>query len=155
MRHDAVTEEGPDPAARAVDELIRHHQVSRRDLLAQAADRTHRDHALGAEVLEGPEVGSEGQLRGQKAMSAPVPRQEHDRAPLELAGDVGVGRTPEGRVDPALLHAFEQLDRVETGAADDTEQGLAATHDAAPVPAAAEAIESAVSSAARPAAPST
>src|SRR5262249_18016465 len=87
--------------------------------------RGDRHHPLGAERLEAPDVRAEVQLGRSQAVAAAVARQEDDRAPLESAGAVLVGRVAEGRAHAAPAHIGKARELVQAPAPDDPDRGLA------------------------------
>src|SRR6201999_4533474 len=60
-------------------------------------------------------------LVGRDAVAAAVARQEDQARLAERAGDVGVRRRAERRVEPDLFERRQALDFVEPGAADDSD----------------------------------
>ena len=73
---------------------------------------------LHAQFLEGVDVGPEVQLRGQDAVSAPMPGQKGHLAPLQLAQHKGVGRLAKGRLHALFMHIRKSGHRVQPAAAD-------------------------------------
>src|SRR5262249_54771291 len=61
----------------SIDELIGHHQVARRKILAHAAGRADRHQELDAELLETIDVGAVVNFARQQAMAAAVAREEN------------------------------------------------------------------------------
>ena len=89
------------------------------DRLLHAADRGDRDHPLGAERLEAPDVGAEVQLARRQPVAAAVARQEDHRPSLEGARAVLVGRVAERRAHAPPADVGDALQLVEPAAADD------------------------------------
>ena len=125
VRHDAVAEERRHPAPGGVVELRGHDQVERVDRLLHAADGRHRDHPLGAERLEPPDVRAKVQLGRREAMTAAVARQEDHAPALVGAGAVLVRRVAERRPHAAPADVGQALELVEPAAADDADRRLA------------------------------
>src|SRR5262249_35416804 len=115
-------EERADALPRPVDELIGHHDVARRDLLAQAPDRAHGEDPLHAEALQREDVGAEVDLGGEQAMPAPVAREEDDLRLAELPDHQLVGRLTEGGVGAEALHRLEPGQVVEATAPEHAER---------------------------------
>ena len=98
--HDAVAEERAGAGLGAVEELVRDHDVLRRVLLLQAADRAGREDALDAELLEAVDVGAEVQLGRHHAVAGAVTRQErHALAAQRRRARSGAEGSPNGVVD--------------------------------------------------------
>ncbi len=97
MPNDASLEERPRPdALRSIDNLIRHDEVPRPDLLLQAADGGEGDDGADAERAEGGDVGARGDfVRGQFVVEA-VAREEGDWGRL-AGGRGGVVQDGDGR----------------------------------------------------------
>src|SRR5581483_6652567 len=114
-------EERAHPVPRPIDELVRHDDVSRRDLFAETADGAHGDHPLDAELLQREHVRAEVQLARQEPMPAPVPGQEDETRPAEAPDDDLVRGRPERRIDRETLDRLEPGKLVESAAAEDAE----------------------------------
>jgi hypothetical protein len=121
---DAAPEERVRPAPRAVDELVGDDHVARCDLLAQAADRAHRDDPLHAECLHGVDVSPEVDLARKDPMAAPVAGQEDEACPAEAPDHEVVGRVAEGSLDAHALDPLEARELVEPAAAEDAERPI-------------------------------
>ena len=120
----------------------------------QRTDRREGDQPFHAQGLEGVDVGAEVQLAGQDPVTATVPGQERHAPTPEFAEHEELRRGSERRRDRPFFVDVELLHAVEAGAADDPDREGVAAH--APPPRAIVSLTSrAVSSARRPAAPST
>jgi hypothetical protein len=123
--HQAVAEEGVDAVAGAVEELVGDDDVGRLVVDLQRADGGDRDQLLDSQRLEAVDVGAVVELGRRQPVAASVARQEGDRAPVQLADDVGVRRLAERRRDPPLLAHHQPLHLVEAAAADHTDTNIA------------------------------
>src|SRR5207247_9201736 len=119
---DAVAEERRDAPAGRVEELVGDDEVERPNRLLHAADRRDRDHPLGAERLEAPDVRAEVQLRRHDPVAPTVARQEDHAPPRETPDAVGVRRRAEGRADAAPPDVRQPLELIEPAAADDPDR---------------------------------
>ena len=72
MRDEAPAEERADPAARAIEELIRNDDIERFVLLAQTAHRPGSDNVRAAQLLQREDVGAKGNRRGAEQVAFPL-----------------------------------------------------------------------------------
>jgi hypothetical protein len=63
------------------------------------------------------------QLGREEPVASPVPGEEADLATRETATDDGIGRGPEGRLDPDFLGLGESVDLVKSGSSDYSDRG--------------------------------
>ena len=119
VRDQTVAEEGAGATLCAIEELIGHHHVQRRDLFLEAADRARREDPVDAEQLEAEDVGPIVQLRGHEAVTGAVPGEKGHAASAEHAGDVGPARIAERRRHAHFLALGELLHVVEPATPDD------------------------------------
>src|SRR4029434_1786886 len=117
---DAVTEERADAPARAIDELIGKHQILRRVLLLQAADRACRHDPFHAEHLHAENIGAVIELARVQAMALAVPGQERHPLAAQRREDVRTGWIAERRRQRLLVAIGELGHVVEAAAADDS-----------------------------------
>lgn len=105
MPDEASFEESPRPdALGAIDDLVRHDEIARSDLLLQAADGGEGDDGADAERAEGGDVGARGDfVRGELVVEA-VAGEEGDGGWVPGCGggvvqdrDWGGGSAPRGR----------------------------------------------------------
>ena len=120
VRDEAAAEERADAAARAIDELIGKHEVERRVLLLQAADRAGREDPLDAQQLHAEDVGAKVQLGRDQPMAlrraAPgTPRACRAASPSTYGPD----GSPNGVVSDLLFAVGELGHVVQAAAADD------------------------------------
>ena len=121
VRDQAFAEERRDASARAVDELIRNHEVERLVFFLERADRAERENAFHAQRFHSVDVGAEIQLRRRDAMAAAVARQKRDffarpACPTMYASD----GAPHGVSIVTLFLRFKSGHRVQSAAADDS-----------------------------------
>ena len=78
VRGQPAAEEGADPPAGPIDELVGHDDVERLHLLLEAADRAGREDEVHAQHLHAEDVGAEVQLGRQQPVPGAVAGQEGD-----------------------------------------------------------------------------
>jgi hypothetical protein len=122
MTDDAVLEERRDAPLGEIDELVRHDEVTRLDLLLHRADRADAHEVRRPRLLQRADVRAVVDLMRRDPVAAAVARQEEERRPArERALHEHVARAPERRVDLDLRHVAEALHLVESAAAEDAQ----------------------------------
>ena len=119
MGDDAPPEKCARALGGAVDELIRHYHMTRRNFLAQAAHGADGYNPLDAEFLHAEDIRSKVHLSRQPAVAAPMARQKNHFGAAQFSLDKLIGRLTEGGFDFHLADVFQPFDLVEPGAADD------------------------------------
>jgi hypothetical protein len=105
-----------------VDDLVRHYQHAGRDVGADAADRGNRYHAVGARILERPDVGAVVHLVRRDGVAVAVPREEHHFAPSDAAEGKRARRLAIRRAHDAALRHFHVAELRQAAAPDDRYQ---------------------------------
>jgi hypothetical protein len=103
MHHHAFAVEGEGTVSGVVVELIGDAKLSRRQVLAHAADGAHRDDPLHAELLEAVNVGAVVQLGRHETVAAAMTRQEEDLHPAQVPSHVDIRGIAERRRHRHLL----------------------------------------------------
>src|SRR6266511_102301 len=119
MRRLGAVIESVRPPARAVDELVAHHEVAAVQLAAERAGGARPEYPPDADLLQRPDVGPVVDRVRRKLVVAPVPGEKRDQRAGNLADDDRGRRLSVGRGDLDLFGAFQE--RIETGAAEDSE----------------------------------
>ncbi len=104
MRHYAAAEKCIHAMPRAIEELVRDHEIQRLVFFLQRSDCGNRNDSLDSKLFEPVNVGAKIQLARQNAVSAAVPRQKRHLATLERAANVGVGRRAKRRFHTHFFH---------------------------------------------------
>ena len=86
MRDHAGFEKGRWPALGAIENLVDGDEIARGIVLAQRADRRHRQHIGAAEPLEHIDIGAGVEQVRRDMMAAAVARQEGELHPADMPG---------------------------------------------------------------------
>ncbi len=92
--------------------------MTRRDLLAQAADGADRNNPLDAEFLHGEDIGAKVHLGGQPAMAAAMARQKNQLGIAQLPRINLSDGFPKGVLTFTSRTFLQPFDLVEPAAAD-------------------------------------
>ena len=116
VRHETFTEKRADPSARAVVELVGHHELLRLEFLPQTAHGARRQDPFDAEHLHRVDVRAKVQLARQQPVPGAVAREKRDAPAAQRRQNQGRRRLAERGVDDPFL-AIGQLGHVVQAAA--------------------------------------
>ena len=105
---DRAVVERVDPAMRAVDELVAHHEVAGLDRELQRARGTRRDHGLDPERAHRPDIGPVVDPVWRDGVPPAMPRDERDPSTIHVREEYRVRWRAVGRVHLHLAHVVEQ-----------------------------------------------
>src|SRR5262249_5065432 len=120
----AIAEERIDAVPRAVEELIRNHELQRRVLFLQRPDGRQRNDALHSELLKAVDIRPEIQFAGKQAVSSAMPCEERYFAPVKISKNIRIRGLTKWRLLAEFLRIRQPRDGIQTAAANDADLGL-------------------------------
>ena len=112
MGHHAAAEEAARTALGAIDELIDHHEMAGRQLLAQAADRADRQDIGATAALQRIHIGAGIEVRRGDPVPPAMARQKPQLHIADAPEQDLVGRRTPGRFDRAPLLILQSVDGI-------------------------------------------
>ena len=104
-----------------VDDLIRHHQRARQQVVTDAPHRRAGDQGLHAGLAQCPDVGPVVDVMRRDGVAVAMPRQEHHRNPGQPPERQRAGGLPPGRARHLAVHVFQAGQVQQATATDDAD----------------------------------